>query len=112
MVTAPNPIDQMGKFDQRTLSLISVVADPLNRKIMAKLASKHSPIAMNNVPTQRLEASKIQVVSRLCRLERQGLVVSERKKDGDSFYREYSISANGRVLVDSYMGNELNKFQS
>lgn len=113
MARSSRHIDQMGKLDQETLSFISVVADPLTRRIMAKLASKHSPIAVDAVPTKLLNASKLQIVSRLCRLERQGLVTSKRKNmEDDTFYKEYSINDNGRALVDSHMSNELSKFQA
>ena len=104
-------LDDMDEQDrEKTLQFVSVLADPLTRRIMAKLASKHSPIAVNNVPAERLNTTKPQIISRLCRLERYGLVTSHKKTTDNVFYKEYSINENGRRWVDGYMRDELGEF--
>lgn len=113
VATVCNTIDGMN--DQQlndTLTSLSVLADPLSRKIMAKLASKHSPIAVNAVPTKMLNASKAAIISRLCRLESYGLATSVREKDGDLTYNVYKLNAVGERLVKNHMSVELNAFQS
>ena len=106
-------LDDMNERDQKeTLLFASVLADPLNRRIMAKLTSKHIPISVNSVPTDVLQATKPEVISRLCRLERYGLVTSQKKMDKNAFYKVYSINDNGKKWVHNYMKDELNKFQT
>lgn len=106
-------VEHIAKRDRAdAITIVSMLADPLTRKIMAKLASKYSPIAANAVPVERLNASKLQIMSRLCKLERYGLVTAKKKTMDGSFYKEYHINDNGLDLVNNHMSNELSKFQS
>ena len=95
-----------------TMRSLGMLTDPTTRKIMAKLASKHSPIAVNRVPVDKIGASRPQIISRLCLLENCGYVTSTKEMDGDSFYKIYRISKLGSKFVDKYMSAELSKFQS
>lgn len=94
-----------------TLLSLSALADPLTRRIMAKLASKHSPIAVNAIPTEKLQASSPDIISRLCRLESYGFVTSIKKTDNGSFYRVYSLNSTGQRVVKNHMATELEEFQ-
>ena len=97
---------------QNTMQVVGMLTEPLTRRIMAKLASKHSPIAANDVPTDLLKASKPQIISRLSRLERFGLVRSERKTVSAGFCKEYRINDSGKRWVHDYMTTEFSEFQS
>lgn len=100
MKTYSKTIDGMDERAQKeTLLFVGVLADPLTRRIMAKLTNKHGPITVNNVPTDLLKATKSQVISRLCRLERYGLVTSKKHISSGEFFKEYSINESGRRWV-------------
>ena len=106
-------LDDMEEQDRvQTLQFFSMLADPITRRVMAKLASKYSPISVNEVPTRRLDATELQILSRLCKLEKYGLVTSQMKPEDDGFYKEYHINDDGKRWVTGYMKDELSKFQS
>lgn len=112
MKNTSNVLAEMNDQDlQDTLRSLSVLADPLTRRIMAKLASKHSPIAANAIPTDMLEASEAAIISRLCRLESYGFVTAAKNHpDDETFYKVYSINETGRRMVVNSMTAESEKF--
>lgn len=111
MKTASNVLDKMDDQQlQDTLRSLSVLADPLTRKIMAKLASKHSPIAANNIPVEQLNASEPAIISRLCRLESYGFATTTKCVDDGMSYKVYSINETGRRMVEKSMEAESAQF--
>ena len=104
----------IGKFhgseESQMFQFAGMLTDPLTRKIMAKLASPQSPISVDSIPTTKLEADKGAVISRLSKLEKIGLLRSEKVKAEDGFCKKYFINENGKKLVSNYMKKESQQF--
>lgn len=97
----------MSESDRTQLfHLAGVIADPVTRRIMAKLASKQSPISIDSIPLEKLDANKPQVVSRLVKLERLGLIRAEKVKSQNGFCNKYFINEKGSGIVSKLMGEE------
>lgn len=89
-----------------------VLNDPMTRKIMAKLASKHSPIMANDIPLGKLGIeNEVSVLSRLSFLEKSGLATSTKEKNKGKFTKKYTLNSKGIALVNSEMKREKNLFQ-
>ena len=110
-----NPVNEiLGNLNEvqrgKALEFAGALADPLTRRILAKLTSKHSPISVDNIPTQLLGAQRPEVISRLSRLERYGLVSSNNMTKDGTVHRRYEINDAGKELVHKYMKEESKNF--
>ena len=94
----------------KTLEFAGALADPLTRRILAKLASNHSPISVDNIPTNLLNAQRPEIISRLSRLERYGLVSSNNITKNGTVHRRYEVNKTGKDLVHKYMKEESKNF--
>ena len=86
--------------------LAGVMADPITRRILAKLSSKGSPIAVDSVPEDKLQARKSQVITRLVNLERKGFVRSSKVTSQNGFCKKYFINDKAVPLVAQLMKAE------
>ncbi len=98
-----------GSEERQMFQFAGMLTDPLTRKIMAKLASPQSPISVDSIPT-KLDADKGAVISRLSKLERVGLLSSEKVKAENGFCKKYFINEKGKNLVSNYMKKESQQF--
>lgn len=96
--------------ERQVFRLAGMFADPLTRKIMAKLASPQSPISVDSIPPV-LEGERGAVISRLSKLEQAGLLNSEKTPTKNGFCKKYSINDKGKSLVSKYMKAESKLFQ-
>ncbi len=97
--------------EREIFQFAGMLTDPLTRRIMAKLASPQSPISTDSIPTTKLNGDKGAVISRLSKLERTGLLTSEKIKAEGGFCKKYFINEKGRNFVTSYMQNESERFE-
>ena len=104
----------LGKFqgseESEIFQFAGMLTDPLTRRIMAKLTSPNSPISVDSIPTTILGADKGAVISRLYKLEKTGLLRSEKVKADGGFCKKYFINENGKKLVSNYMKKESQQF--
>lgn len=105
----------LGKLDpsERTQlgGFVQILNDPLSRRILAKLASPHTPMCLNDLPLKQLEASdSISVMSRLHKFEEMNLVESKMVKHSAGAYRTFDVTAAGRSIVEKYMKKESDIF--
>ena len=96
---------------QQVFQFAEMLTDPMTRRIMAKLASTHSPITTDKLPIDLLKGSKAAIISRLSRLKRAGIISSESVESEDGFCKRYSINENGEELVSKYMHKESLQFK-
>lgn len=90
---------------------VQMLNDPLSRKILAKLASPHTPMCLNDLPLKQLEASdSVSVMSRLHKFEGMNLVESKMIKHQSGAYRTFDVTAEGRTIVEKYMKKEAETF--
>lgn len=92
------------------INIMQVIQDPLSRDILGKLASPHSPILANKVPTKLFAESKINILSRLKKMVDMELVEStfETSDDGMS-YKKYEITKYGKNIAVQHAKSELEK---
>jgi len=83
--------------------LAGVVADPITRRILAKLDSNQSPISVDSIPIEKLDAKKPQIITRLVKLEKMGLVRAETVKSQNGFCKKYFINEKGTDIVSKLM---------
>lgn len=103
--------EKLQEGDERQMfQLAGMLTDPLTRRIMAKLASPQSPISTDSVPTTKLDGDKGAIISRLSKLERVGLLTSEKVKAEGGFCKKYFINPKGKSLVSKYMESESKLF--
>jgi predicted transcriptional regulator len=104
-------MEKLNDNDKTYLSkFIKVVNDPLGRKILAKMASPKSPICYEHVPLELLGGSKIGVMSMLKTMEEIGLAKSAMEKREAGVFRTYSVTSEGRSLVEQHMQKEAKLF--
>lgn len=104
-------IEKLGDSDERRVfKLAGMLADPLTRRIMAKLASPQGPISVDGIPKE-LNGDRGATISRLSRLEQAGLLRSEKVSAGSRFCKKYIINDNGRDPVSKYMKEESKLFE-
>ena len=89
--------------------LAGVIAEPLTRRILAKLNSPHSPIAIDAIPITELRGGKPQIISRLIKLEQLGLVRSDKIRAENGYCKKYFINSETKDLV-SMLTKEESKF--
>lgn len=77
---------------------------------MAKLTI-HGSISVNDIETKSLRATRVKVITRLARLEQNGLATSKKFNKDGMFYKQYTITRFGRKLVFKYMKQESNEFE-
>ena len=87
-----------------------ILADPLARRIMAMLAASNGHVAAYDACAKFPDNYKVEVLSRLGRLERCGVVVTVRVKVGDMIYKTYRITDPGKGFVEKHMGHEYREF--
>lgn len=105
----------LGKLDESERaelgSFIHMLHDPLSRNILAKLASPHTPMCLNDVPLEKLDANdSVSVMSRLHKFENMNLVKSEMKKHNSGAYRTFSITDGGKEIVQKYIKKESERY--
>ena len=88
------------------MHLAGVLADPVIRKTMATLVI-HGAMSVNNIPITDLDATRIEIITSLGWLEKEGLATSEKIKEGDMFHKQYSITEVGKMYVSRYMSHEM-----
>ena len=104
-------IEKLQEEDERQMfQLAGMLTDPLTRRIMAKLASPRSPISTDSMPL-KLDGEKGAIISRLSKLERVGLLTSEKVKAEGGFCKKYFINEKGKSLVSKYMRSESKLFE-
>lgn len=86
--------------------LAGVMADPLTRRILAKLSSKGSPISVDSVPTDKLQGKRSNVITRLVTLEKKGFVKSSKVTSQNGFCKKYFINEKAIPLVEQLMKPE------
>lgn len=89
--------------ERRAFELAGMLVDPLTRGIMARLAGQ-GPVSADGVPEG--PGGRGAVISRLARLERAGLLESEKAKAEDGFCKKYFINEKGKEIVSRYMQKE------
>lgn len=82
---------------------LKIVNNSLGRKILVKMASPTSSICYKNIPSDLLGESKIRVMSMLQTMEEIGLAQSEMSHLDTGVFRTYSVTAEGRSLVENRM---------
>ena len=63
------------------LQFAGFLADPITRRTMAKLTI-HSSMSVNDIDTKSLRATRAEVVTRLVKIERNGLATSKKNLKG------------------------------
>ncbi len=102
----------LGKLTQDQKNHLVILNDPMTRKIMAKLASKHSPITSNDIPLDKLGIkNEVSVLSRLSFLEKNGLATSTNVQSNGKHAKRYTLNSKGMALVDSEMKREKTFFK-
>jgi predicted transcriptional regulator len=92
-------------------NFMQVLSDSLSRKILAKLASSHTSMCLNDLPLKQLEvADSISIMSRLHKFERMNLVKSKMIKHESGAYRTFDITDAGRRIVKKYLKKEAKLF--
>ena len=104
----------MGKLDDNDKTYLSkfvkVVKDPLGRRILAKMTGPKSPICYEQVPLEMLGGSKIAIMSMLKTMEEIGLAESKMEPRDAGVFRTYSVTVEGRSLVEQHMQKEAKSF--
>lgn len=102
-----NLMEKLGSDDYtKFFHLAGVVADPITRKVLAKLASPQSPISIDSIPVDKIGADKPMIINRLVQLEKLGLVKSEKVKSQHGYCKKYFINDKGVEIVDKLMSTE------
>ena len=92
-------------------SFIHMLHDPLSRNILAKLASPHTSMCLNDLPLEKLDATdSVSVMSRLHKFENMNLVESKMVKLGSDAYRTFHVTAQGKQIVEKYMKKEFERY--
>ena len=92
-------------------SFIHMVNDPLSRNILAKLASPHTLMCLNDLPLESLDANdSMSVISRLHKFENINLVESKMVKQDSGAYRTFSVTAQGKQIVEKYIKKESKRY--
>ena len=86
------------------------MADPLTRRIMAMLAASNGYVAAYDACARFPDSYKVEVLSRLGRLERCGVIITVRVQVGDMVYNTYRITDPGKGFVEKHMGHESREF--
>lgn len=86
--------------------LAGIMTDPITRRILAKLSSKGSPISVDSIPVDKLQAKKAQVVTRLINLEKKGFVTSSKVASQNGFCKKFFINEKAKPLVEQLMKPE------
>ena len=112
MVEIEKILEKLDEAERTQLgSFIQMLHDPLSRNILAKLASPHTPMCLNDLPLKKLDAdNSVSVVSRLHKLESMNLVESEMIKQDSGAYRTFHITDGGREIVQKYMKVESDRY--
>lgn len=97
--------------EEEIFQIVEMLGDPLTRRIMAKLASPQSPISVDDIPTDKLNGERGAIISRLDKLERRGLVKSEKIETKMGFGKKYIIKDKARDWVTKYMSKELKQYK-
>ena len=92
------------------LQFAGFLADPVIRRIMAKLTI-HGSISVNDIETKLLRATRAEVITRLVKIEQNGLATSKKISKDGMFHKQYTITRFGRKLVFKYMKQESNEFE-
>ena len=88
----------------------SILADPLTRRIMAMLAACNGSMAAYDACARFPDSYKVEVLSRLGRLERCGIVVTVKVTVGNMVYKTYRITDPGKGFVEKHMRHEYREF--
>lgn len=61
---ADNLMEKLGSDDYtKFFRLAGVIADPVTRKVLAKLASPSSPISIDSIPVDKIGAAKSAIIT-------------------------------------------------
>ena len=87
-----------------------ILADPLTRRIMAMLAASNGYVAAYDACAKFPDNYKVEVLSRLGRLERCGVVVTGRVQVCGMVCKTYSITDQGKDFVEKHVEHEFRTF--
>jgi predicted transcriptional regulator len=101
----PDPVER-----EQLINIMQVIEDPISRDILGKLASPHSPIYANKVPTTLFKQSKINILSRLKKMADMKLVESKFETSEDGLAcKKYEITAYGKTVALKHAKSETEK---
>lgn len=103
MVTYEQVLSKLGLEERKEVDkFIMIVSDDVSKNILRKLASEHSPISFDDLPSKELGSSKVISLNRLDVLEEMKWVTSDLEKKGEYHTRVYSITDEGRDVTQKY----------
>lgn len=103
MTTYEQILARLGDTERAELDkFIFALSDDLSKNILRKLASPHSPISSDELPSRELGGSKVASLRWLDMLEDMSFVRSELVKKGERYCRVYDITNKGREVVQKY----------
>jgi len=103
MVTYEQVLSKLGLEERKEVDkFIMIVSDDVSKNILRKLASEHSPISFDDLPSEELGSSKVISLNRLDVLEEMKWVTSDLEKKGEHHTRVYSITDEGRDVTQKY----------
>lgn len=108
-----NIMSKLSVNDQQEMARFShIVNDPLSRRVLAKLASPHTPMCFNDIPLAKLDTtSTVMVISKLNLLEKAGLAESKMIKNSNgSVYKTYHATDVGTETANKYMRIEAEQY--
>jgi len=94
---------------EQLIDYIQIIEDPLSRDILGKLASPHSPIYSNNIPTMLFNAKEITILSRLKRMVNSKIIESKFVKENGKHVKKFDITEDGKTLATRYAKLEVAK---
>lgn len=94
---------------KQLINIIQIVEDPLSRDILGKLASPHSPILANKIPTSLFNHSKISVLSRLKKMIDENLVESNFETSEGVSHKKYVLTEYGKTFALKHAKSEVAK---
>ena len=92
------------------IRFVGILTDPLTNRIMAMLAASNGSVAVHDVCARFPDSYKVEVLSRLDRLELCKIVVIGRVQAGGMVYKTYHITDLGKGFVEKHMGHESREF--
>ena len=103
MVTYDQILSKLGTEERKEVDkFIMIVSDDVSKNLLRKLASEHSPISFDDLPSNELGSSKVISLNRLDVLEEMKWVTSDLVKKGEHHSRVYTITEEGRELTKKY----------
>ena len=90
-------IEEIDKINHNTLFHLGIIADPVTRKVLFLLQSQSISTAL--IPEDKFQVSRSQIITRLVKLERMGLVEFSKTATKDGYCKAYSLTEKGDAMV-------------